>query len=64
MNTEKTYYLPEELMQFLPVGRSVIYRELRAGTIPCKRIGKRVFIPKTNFHAWLENCASASHQSA
>jgi excisionase family DNA binding protein len=54
-SAQRPYYLPDELKQFLPVCRSIIYRELKAGNIPSMRVGKRVFVPKDKFHAWFNS---------
>ncbi len=56
-NPERTYFLPDELTNHIPVGRTVIYRELRKGTIPSLRIGKRFIIPKAAFFNWLNTAA-------
>ena len=56
--TEKRSYLtPEEITDHLPIGRSVVYRELRKGTIPSIRIGKRFVIPRAAFFNWLNTAA-------
>ena len=56
-NENRLYFTPEEVCEQLPLGRSVVYRELRRGTIPSIRIGKRFVIPKSAFHRWLETAA-------
>jgi excisionase family DNA binding protein len=57
MNAElKPYLTPSELTVFLPVGRSVIYRELRAGRIPSMKIGRKIVIPRVAFERWLSEC--------
>jgi excisionase family DNA binding protein len=55
ISDDRPYYRPDELTKFLPVCRSVIYREMKSGTIPCMRVGKRIFVPKARFHEWLES---------
>jgi excisionase family DNA binding protein len=47
-------YSVAELQQMLGVSRSVIYECLRAGIIPCLKLGRRYIIPKVAFHKWLE----------
>jgi len=54
MAGKRTYYTPEELTDILPLGRSVIYRELRAGKIPSIRVGKKFVIPKAAIDRWLD----------
>ena len=48
MNEQKLLYSVEEVLEsnggFLPMSKSGVYRLIRANAIPCKRIGKRVFI--------------------
>lgn len=36
----------KELCKILPVGRAMVYRMLKDGTIKSIRIGKRIIIPK------------------
>ena len=56
-NSKRAYYTPEELMEVLPLGRTVIYRELKAGRIPSIRLGKRFVIPKAAIQKWLESAS-------
>ena len=53
---EKLCLTPEDLCKMLPISRTVVYRELRAGNIPSIRLGRRLMIPCAAFDAWLANC--------
>lgn len=53
---DKAYYTPDELSALLPVGRSKIYEMLKAGEIPCKRLGKKYIVSRARFQEWLETC--------
>lgn len=52
---ESSYYLPEELVALLPIGRTTIFRELKAGHIPSIRLGKKIIIPREAFDRWLKS---------
>ncbi len=52
----KPYLTPEDLRELLPYSLPVIYRELKAGTIPSIRLGRRYMIPTAAFDAWLASC--------
>ena len=50
---EKQVYTVGEVKEMLGVGWSVVYRELRLGNIPNKKIGGKYRIPKVLFDNWL-----------
>lgn len=50
------FFTPEELRSVLPVGRSQIYKMLRAGEIPSIRMGKKFVVPVRQFERWIESC--------
>ena len=38
---------PKEARAFLGVGPDTIYRAIQSGELPCRRIGRVIFIPKS-----------------
>ena len=54
--SERTEYLmsPEELAQFLGVGRTYVYRLLSEGKIPCVRIGRLRKVRRTDAEKFVE----------
>jgi len=55
INTERTVLTAEDALALLggAVGRSTLYKNLRAGVIPHRRIGKKILIPRARFMEWL-----------
>jgi excisionase family DNA binding protein len=45
----------EELARELGISRQKTYVELRAGNIPCIRLGKRFVLPRAAIEEWLRN---------
>ncbi|KZM68086.1 helix-turn-helix domain-containing protein [Nocardia terpenica] len=56
INIEAATYTVEEVAELLGLSRGNAYRAVRAGEIPAKRIGRRWVVPRSAFHAWLEDC--------
>lgn len=56
----------DQLLEAVPLGRSLIYEKLRTGEIPNRRIGKRYVILRDLLIAWLRNdeAAQAGEQGA
>jgi len=40
------FLTPEELRRYLGLGRSTIYQLIESGEVPCRKFGRRIFIPK------------------
>ena len=57
----KDWYSPDELWQWLGLGRTKIYELLRSGEIPSYKIGRVRRIRRRDLEAWLERnrCQSA-----
>lgn len=53
---ENLYYTPLEVAERLPISRSGVYKLLKTGEIPRKRIGKKYVIPRGAFEKWLATC--------
>ena len=53
--TERTEYLmhPEELAEFLGLGRTYTYRLLASGEIPCVRIGRLKKVRRTDVEQFI-----------
>jgi excisionase family DNA binding protein len=56
IDTERPVLTVQDALALLggSLGRSSLYKALRAGVIPSKRIGKKFLIPKQRFLGWLE----------
>ena len=50
---QATYTVPEAA-RLLGTGTAVVYRMLRAGEIPARRVGDRWIISRRRFDAWLD----------
>ncbi len=37
---------PNDMLAILPVGRRLLYRELKSGHLPAARLGRRYFVTK------------------
>ena len=37
---------PQEVQDFLGIGRATVYSLIKEGEIPARRIGRRLFVPK------------------
>jgi excisionase family DNA binding protein len=51
-----TFDSVEEFAIEIGISRAIAYRELRKGTIPSIRVGKRFVIPRAAIAEWLRNC--------
>ena len=58
--TDPVVLTVDETLQLLrgTVGRSSLYKYLRAGVIPHRRVGKKILILKSSLMAWLEGADS------
>lgn len=50
---EKKFLTPDEFIAQVPVGKSTLYRYIRAGQVPSVKICGRVFIPASYLEAVL-----------
>jgi excisionase family DNA binding protein len=57
-DTEKEFYLVEELAQKLRVSNMTIYRYIQAGKIKAYKIGKEFRIKQADFDTFLNNVKS------
>lgn len=53
-------YTAQDVANLLAINTNAIYREARAGRIPCIRVGKRFVFPRAAIDRWI---ASAGGQS-
>ncbi len=47
-------YNPQQVADALGVDRKLVYRQLKAGTIPNVRVGEKFCIPIVAFEEWLK----------
>lgn len=40
------YLTPDEFRSYLDLGKTTVYDLIERGQLPCKRFGRRIFIPK------------------
>lgn len=45
---------PDELAEYLGLGRITVYRMLKQGLVPCRRAGSRYVIPRAAVEEWLK----------
>ena len=50
----------DDVAAFLGVDRNTVYEYAGRGTIPCRRLGKRLLFHKPALVAWLDPCKAAS----
>jgi excisionase family DNA binding protein len=50
---ERKVYTPQDVAMLLGVSKEHVHRQIRAGLIPHKRVGRRVVIPCELFDLWL-----------
>jgi excisionase family DNA binding protein len=50
---ERKVYTPQDVATLLGVSKEHVHRQIRAGLMPHKRVGRRVVIPCELFEAWL-----------
>ena len=55
METTKRVMTPEEVAKELGVSRDLVYRQVRSGAIPSKKVGDLYLIPVAAFEEWLKN---------
>ncbi len=55
METEKAVLTPYEVADKLGLSLRCVYKQLKAGVIPCVKVGDKYLIPKSAFERWL-NC--------
>lgn len=51
---DRPVYTVEEVMAILGKSRSFVYKMLRQGEIPAKKLGSSYIIPRKIFDNWLE----------
>lgn len=51
--TNKIAYRIEEAAQILGIHPSTVYELVRAGTLPHKRLGRRIIIPARALEEWI-----------
>jgi excisionase family DNA binding protein len=50
---ERKVYSPQDVAAILGVSKEHVHRQIRAGLMPHKRVGRRVIIPCKMFETWL-----------
>lgn len=50
---ERIIYKPGDIAELLECSTEHVYRLIRAGKMPHKRLGRRIVIPAQLFHEWL-----------
>jgi len=55
MNTEKLALSIEEAVAASGVGRTMLYQEIRSGSLPTKKVGRRTLILTEDLVAWLHS---------
>lgn len=58
-STECKVYSTQDVAEILGVSKEHIHRQIRAGLMPHKRVGRRVVIPCALFEQWLSKSDSA-----
>lgn len=54
----------EDVAAFLGVDRNTVYDYAGRGTIPCRRLGKRLLFHRPTLVSWLDPCKAASARKA
>ncbi len=56
----KEYFSPDEMAEWIGIGRTLAYRLLSSGEIPSYKIGRRRIVSRSDVEAWLEERKSRS----
>lgn len=56
----KEYFSPDEMAEWIGIGRTLAYRLLSSGEIPSYKIGRRRIVSRSDVEAWLEERKSGS----
>ena len=59
INTDKLAYSIDEAVKILPIGKTKLYEEIKAGRIKASKFGARVLIPTTSMQEWLSSLPQA-----
>jgi excisionase family DNA binding protein len=54
MTPNKPAYSIPEVLRLVPVGRSTIYREIKARRLKVSKVGRRTIIRADDLEAWLK----------
>lgn len=57
--SERAVYNVREVSEMLSISLGGTYQLCREGKIPAIKLGGRWVVPKTRFHAWLDNLPTA-----
>ena len=60
--TDRAVYTVKEVADLLSLSLGSTYALLRAGDIPALKLGSRWVVPKTRFHAWLDDCVLLANE--
>ncbi len=63
MNEEREWMSPEELWEWLGIGKTKCYEMLAHGEIPSYKIGSLRRIKRTDVERWLEDRRSAASEN-
>jgi hypothetical protein len=66
IDTERPVLTVQDALALLggSLGRSSLYKALRAGVIPSRRINKKILIPRRRFLEWLEGAEPQEREGA
>lgn len=56
MEEERRVFTVDEVAKILGITKNLVYRQVRAGTIPTVKVGDRYLIPCAAFEKWLNDC--------
>lgn len=54
VSAERLAYSIKDIMKMTGLARGTIDKEIRAGNLPHKRVGRKIIIPADGFKQWLE----------
>jgi len=58
----KEYFSPEEMAEWIGIGRTLAYRLLSSRQIPSYKIGRRRIVSRKDVEAWLEQQKSPAQK--
>ena len=59
---DRATYSPDALARLLGISRTTVYDQLRRGTIPHVRMGRRFIIPKAAVETWFASMGQGTLQ--
>lgn len=54
LSPDRPFLTIEEVLQILPIDRVTLYRTMKRGDLPCRKLGHRTLIRREDFQSFLD----------